>query len=1168
MFTGLSGWQGGLRRAMVGSPSEGGLGVELARVYVSSTIADLTEERRAVLDWLRLARHQAVDSYLPDSDTVRDSCLDDVAACDLYVLILGHRYGFQPPEDNPEGLSITHLEFRRAGECGIPRVTLLRTSIPDVSLSDLGNPQRLALVSAFRDEVARQVRPAEFSDLQRLIQGLSTGIQGQLDKLAKRDEGQAALVTAGRVLRLAPRPVFLAGREDLLAALEAQLTGDGGAGPRVVALCGLGGAGKTSLALEYAHRHLDEVRVSWQLPAEDPTVLAAGFGELAAQLGAAEGGDPVAAVHGVLAASPARWLLVFDNAPDRASVARFLPPAGPGRVLVTSRNQIWPPGQAVEVPVLDPRVAAEFLVGRTGDPDERAALELAVELGGLPLALEQAAAYAQASGESLAGYLSLFRQRRADLLGRGEPTGYSETVATTWRLAFEDVQDAAPGAAGLLRLLAFCAPEAIPLRLLLQRRPGLTGRLSEEVAPVLVPLLEDPLVANDAIMALRRYSLVTPAGDGSVSVHRLVQAVTAAQLAPDLAAGWRQTAALLINAALPDDPENPPAAWPVFAALVPHAQAALAPVDDGMQKTTSYLGFIGNYAAARTLQQQVLDAREAMGTEDRGTLVARAGLARWTGNAGDAAAARDQFAALLPVDERVLGAEDLDTLTVCSDLANWTGHAGDAAAARDQSAALLPVLERALGAEHPLTLTARGSLARWTGAAGDPAAARDQYASLLPVRERVLGAEHPSTLNARADLANWTGEAGDAVMARDQFAALVPVREQVQGAEHHRTLVTRADLAYWTGMAGDAATARDQYAALTSVFERVLGAEHPNTLDVRGYLARWTGQAGNAAAARDQYAALLPVRERVSGPEHPETLSARGNLAHWTGEAGDEAAARDQYAALQPVYERVLGPEHPNTLDARHDLAAWTGFAGDAAAARNLFAGLLPARGRVLGPEHPNTLLTRAELASWTGEAADAAGARDQFAALLPIYARVQGPEHPETLVARASLAHWTGEAGDAASARDQYAALLPVQERVVGPDHPSPLASRDEFARWTGEAGDAAAARDQYAAQLPIRERIQGPEHPRTLDTRDEFARWTGQAGDAAAARDQYAALLPIRERVRLEHPSTLDTRASLARWTGSAAARDPRPLLERERVGGHGTRHRPLDRAGGAWK
>ena len=111
---------------------------------------------------------------------------------------------------------------------------------------------------------------------------------------------------AGRVLRLAPRPVFLAGREELLAELDARLAGDGGAGPRVVVLCGLGGAGKTSVALEYAHRHLAEVGVGWQFPAEDPAVLAAGFGELAAQLGAREAADardPVASVHGVLAAA-------------------------------------------------------------------------------------------------------------------------------------------------------------------------------------------------------------------------------------------------------------------------------------------------------------------------------------------------------------------------------------------------------------------------------------------------------------------------------------------------------------------------------------------------------------------------------------------------------------------------------------------------------------------------------------------------------------------------------------------------------------------------------------------------------------------------------------------------------------------------------------------------
>ena len=162
-------------------------------------------------------------------------------------------------------------------------------------------------------------------------------------------------------------------------------------------------------------------------------------------------------MHGVLAASPAQWLLVFDNAPDRASVQPFVPPAGRGRVLITSRNAIWPPGQALEVPVLDLQVAAEFLVNRTGDPDRRAAAELAGELGGLPLALEQAAAYIQATGDSLAGYLALFRQRRADLLGRGEPTGYSETVATTWGLAFEHGWSKTAGrgraaaAAGVLR---------------------------------------------------------------------------------------------------------------------------------------------------------------------------------------------------------------------------------------------------------------------------------------------------------------------------------------------------------------------------------------------------------------------------------------------------------------------------------------------------------------------------------------------------------------------------------------------------------------------------------------------------------------------------------------------------------------------------------------------
>ena len=602
-------------------------------------------------------------------------------------------------------------------------------------------------------------------------------------------------------MRLPPRPVLLAGREQLLADLDALLSTGDRSRPRSVALCGLGGAGKTSVAVEYAHRHLPEVGLAWQFAAGDATVLAAGFGELAAQLGARDvfdARDPVASVHGLLAAFPAGWLLVFDNAPDRASVETFLPPNGPGRVLITSQNPSWPHGQALDVPVLDVEISAKFLVSRTGDPDKQAAIELAEELGGLPLALEQAAAYIQATVDSLAGYLAEFRRRRADLLPRGEPVGYTGTVAAAWSLAFAQVEESAPGAAGLLRLLAFCAPDAVPVGLLLQSRPGLAGQLSPAVAEVLAPLLGDALAVKDAVAALRRYSLVRPAGDRTVTVHRLVQAVTADQMPDELRDAWRQAAAAVVEAALPDDARQP-GTWPVFAALLPHAQAALTADSNAMTRIASYLGYSGSYVAARELSQGMLDARvRVLGPEHPDTLTARAHLARWTGKAGHAAAARDQYATLVSVRERVLGPEHPDTLTTRHNLANLTGKAGDAAAARDQYAALLPIDERVLGPEHPDTLATRHSLARWTRQAGDAAAARDQFAALLAIRERVLGPEHRDTLTTRGNLARCTGQAGDAAGARDQFVALLPSFERVLGPEHTDTLTIRSWLVDWT----------------------------------------------------------------------------------------------------------------------------------------------------------------------------------------------------------------------------------------------------------------------------------------------------------------------------------------------------------------------------------
>jgi hypothetical protein len=788
--------------------------------------------------------------------------------------------------DRPD-VSYTELEFEVATGAGLDRLVFTldtgaeSTGIPPSGLIDL---QFGARQEAFR----RRVREG----------GLVTASFGSPDMLGRLVErslrelaGRRWAGEAGSLpVRLAPRPVFLAGREELLAELDARLAGGSGqSGPRLVALCGLGGAGKTSVAVEYAHRHLAGAGVCWQFPAEDPALLVAGFAVLAAQLGAWEGvdaRDPVASVHGVLARAEAGWLLVFDNATSRASVEAFIPPAGPGRVLVTTQDQHWPPGQALDVPVLDTEVAAVFLAARTGDPDQSAARELADKMGGLPLALEQAAAYMQATGTSLTRYLPLFRDRQADLLARGEAAGHPLDVAATLGLALSRLAEAAPVAAGLMRLLAFLAPEPVPLALLFAGElPGL------EAAAAVRPLLGDPVAAGDAVAALRRYSLVTPAGDGLLLVHRLVGAITRAQLTAQAASQWRQAAAALVATAVPADAE-PPAAWPACALLLPHARAVLDLTSDGMWQIARYLGYSGSYPAARALFALIADAR---------------------------------------TNDDAYGPEHPRTLTARHNLAFWAGVAGDWAGARDQFATLLPVLERVLGSEHPDTLIARHNLARWAGMAGDWAGARDQLTALLPIEEGVLGPDHPNTLTTRHELAYWTGEAGDPARARDQLTALLPIDERVLGSEHPNTLIACGELAYWTGEAGDPARARDQLTALLPVLERVLGSEHPDTLIARHNLARLAGVARDAAGACDQLTALLPIRERVLGPDHPNTLTTRHELAYWTGEAGDPARARDQLTTLLPIRERVLGPDHPNTLTTRHELAYWTRKAEDPA---------------------------------------------------------------------------------------------------------------------------------------------------------------------------------------------------------------------------------------------
>ena len=184
----------------------------------------------------------------------------------------------------------------------------------------------------------------------------------------------------------------------------------------LTAVRGMGGVGKTQLALEYAYRHAGEFDLVWWLRAEEPSTLLEGYAALAALLGLAQEGVRELAVRADAVcrelARRERWLLVFDNASHQEDVKGLIPRAGGGCVLITSRSRTWPFAVTLDVPTLDVPSSIEFLLARTGQGDEAAAKALAEELGHLPLALELAAASVAKTGLELATYVDVFRTSR------------------------------------------------------------------------------------------------------------------------------------------------------------------------------------------------------------------------------------------------------------------------------------------------------------------------------------------------------------------------------------------------------------------------------------------------------------------------------------------------------------------------------------------------------------------------------------------------------------------------------------------------------------------------------------------------------------------------------------------------------------------------------------
>ncbi|WP_259305287.1 tetratricopeptide repeat protein [Streptomyces koyangensis] len=830
-------------------------------------------------------------------------------------------------------------------------------------------------------------------------------------------------------------------------------------------LTGTGGVGKTQLAADYARTAWDSggVDVLVWISASSRSAMTNGYAQAGVEVLGADPTDTEKAAREFLAwlepktgTKPCRWLVVLDDLADPADLRGLWPPASPrGRTLVTTRRRdaaLTGAGRRlVHVGLFMPWEAAAYLTEVLAAHDHPEPAEqingLAADLGYLPLALAQAAAYLVDTELACTDYRELFADRMrklADLLPESSslPDDQAITVAATWSLSIERADQLRPAglARPMIQLAALLDSNGIPASVLTSQ-PALGHVTEHRTSNGTGSTHQSAQVsAEDAVLALRalyRLSLIdhsptTP--HQAVRVHQLIQRATRDTLTPDQHDRFALTAADALSAAWPDVERDTGLARTLRAnvtALVHTAEDALylRPTPHSVLfRVGQSLGQAGQVTAAITHFDRLADAtRHRLGPGHTHALAARNMLARWRGMAGDAVGAVAALEELLADHVRALGPDHIDTLMTRRALAGWRGEAGDAAGAAAAFEELLADPAWLLGPDAPDTLAVRDELARWRGEAGDAAGAAAARKNLLADQVRALGPDHPNTLSTRHELARWRGVAGDVVGAVAALEELLPDQIRALGPDHPDTLIARHELARWRGVAGDVVGAVAALEELLPDQIRVLDPDHFHTLVTRYNLATMRGVAGDTAGAAAAFEELLPDQVRVMGPDHPNTLNARGGLAAMRGVAGDTAGAAAALEELLPDQVRVMGPDHPDTLNTEFGLAWWRGAAGDTAALEELLAD----RARALGPDHPHTLIARFGLTRRRGDERDATAAAAAWKELLaPDPARVPGPDHPDNLNARNELARLRGNAA-------AWKKLLVDQVRVLGPGHP-----------------------------------------------------------------------------------------------------------------------------------
>jgi hypothetical protein len=659
---------------------------------------------------------------------------------------------------------------------------------------------------------------------------------------------------------------------------------------RVVVVTGTGGAGKTQAAAAYAHErwHGGTVDVLIWITAGDRAAIVAGYAraaEAAGLSGSHDGDEAALRLLAWLAQTDRTWLVVLDDLANPGDLTGLWPPrTSTGQVVLTTRRRdaaLRRDAYVIEVGPFSAAEAATYLRAKFAGSPERLveAAELAEDLGRLPLAIAQAAAYIVDRDIDCAAYRTRFADRSRTLADLGpEPGALPDDqrlpVAAAWSLSFQLADELAPDgqAARLLAVLAVLDPNGIPMDALL------SAAIGGYVAGADV---------RDVVMHLRRLSLLDTSADGNlIRIHALTQRAVREH------AGTSELDAAAVAAAdglvevwpeeYTGDAERRMLLYTNTVALRATAESALwrhgaHPV---ILRSIAVLSDVGlRDAAGAHLRDTLSVAVTHLGADHADTLTVRHRLAGWLGQS-DPARAVAEHEPVLADRVRVLGPDHTDTLMTRNNMLFWLGTAGDIEGAAAGFEALARDCARALGPTHESTLFVRNNLAFWLGEAGRTKEALQTATAIVDDSIRVFGAQARATLRHRHALAIAKGVAGRAADGAADLDALVPACQRVFGFNHLTTLIIRQHRAHWRGKAGDPVDALRQCRELLADRLRILGALHPDTLASRRELARWEVATGNPTAAQHILEALLQDQRRVLSAGHPELAATHGELAH------------------------------------------------------------------------------------------------------------------------------------------------------------------------------------------------------------------------------------------------------------------------------------------------